>query len=73
MNKIANAASAAWTAIKAYPHGVALLISVGVIMAAKFGFHVTPDELVSIAGALSVGVAAYTHKTMVSKSALSGS
>lgn len=72
MTKLTAFLSAAWTAVKAYPHGVALVLSVGVIMAAKFGFHVTPDELVTIAGALSVGVAAYTHKTMVSKSTLSG-
>lgn len=72
MTKVINAVAAVWSAIKAYPHGVALALNLGVILAAKFGFEVTPDQLITIASIMSVAVTSYTHKTMVSKSNLTG-
>lgn len=73
MTKVINALAVAWTAIRAYPHGVALALNLGVVLAAKFGFHVTTDQLVVIAAVVSAAATAYTHKTMVPKSNLTGS
>lgn len=72
MNKITNALVTLWTTVKSYPHGVALAVQLGVILAARFGLHLTPDELVTVAGLVSVAVTTYTHKAMVSKSLLTG-
>ena len=72
MSKVVNALAALWAGLKAYPHGVALALNLGVVLGARFGLHLTPDELVAIAGAASVAATAFTHKAMVSRSQLTG-
>jgi hypothetical protein len=50
--------------LKKYPAAEGAILNVAVLLAAKFGFHVTTTELVAIGGAIAVIVGVYTHVTV---------
>lgn len=58
------------TAVKSYPNGVATVLSLAVITAARFGLHVTADELVAVTGAAAVFFGTFTHKVTVARTRL---
>jgi hypothetical protein len=50
--------------IKAYPHIVIWLAGLGVLAAARFGYHVSTDQVIAIAGAVITAATAIVHMSM---------
>lgn len=72
MNKLSALWAAAVAAVTAYPHGLAIVLNVAVILAARFGLHVTVTELVAIAIASHAGLATFTRSATIPKTNLTG-
>ncbi len=57
-------------AVRAYPGGLAGVVGVAVAVAARFGFHLTPDELMTVYAVAAAAIGAYVHYVAVPKSRL---
>jgi len=53
--------------LKAYPHIVAYLINLAVVIGASFGWHLTPDQVIALASSTATAVTLLVHLTMVAK------
>ena len=69
LKKIWNALAAV---VKAYPAIAALLLQIAVVIGAKLGFNLTPDQVLTFAGAVGVFLAAIVHNVTVPKASLKG-
>ena len=64
MNTFKRIGPAVVTMLATYPALTAALVNVGVAVAANFGFHVTPDQLVSYVAMASVFLGLIVHSNV---------
>ena len=67
---VAKAYAAVKAAVLAYPGGVTAVLTIAVALAARFGLHVTANELMVVVSVVVAALGGFVHKTTVAKSAL---
>jgi hypothetical protein len=61
MNTLTRVWEALKVVVKGYPALTAILLNVGVLLAAKLGFNLSPNELLVVVGMVNVFAGAYVH------------
>ena len=65
-----SACAAVKAGLLAYPGGTAAVLSIVCAVIARFGLHVTVNELTAVAAVVAAGAGAFVHRTTVSRANL---